>query len=123
MRDTLIIGSSPANEDCAQVGTDDYGSRARKECSAFIELIRRKLGPEPEGASLRIKGQAHDFGTYYEVAVSYDDTNEKATNYAYKVESKAPMKWDAQAKVELGMWETRDIRTQAATKGQGKIRS
>ncbi|MDO8637597.1 MAG: hypothetical protein Q7R34_15420 [Dehalococcoidia bacterium] len=57
-------------------------------------MIRKKLGPEPEGASLGIKSNPHDFGTYYEVLCYYDDENEEAAAYAYRCESESPTHWE-----------------------------
>ena len=68
MRDYFSIGPTPSAEDCAQVGQPDYRRKALAECQRFIELIRKTLGPEPEGAELAIKSFPHDFGTYYEVS-------------------------------------------------------
>ena len=93
-RDYIDIGSGPAYEECAQVGSPDYAQRARSECNRFIELIRRKLGPEPEGAQLSIKSNPHDFGSYYEVVCYYEIDNEAATQYAFRCESDAPANWD-----------------------------
>ncbi|MEX3929771.1 hypothetical protein AB4Y36_38170 [Paraburkholderia sp. BR10936] len=101
MKDVVYIGASPASEHCAQVGTADYSSHARLQCRAFINLIRRELGDEPEGARLGIKGESHEFGTYYEVVCWYDDEDAAATNYAYDAERSAPDMWDAAALEEL----------------------
>lgn len=103
MRDYLEIGSTPAGEDCVQVGSPEYASRYRKECQAFINQLRRQLGPEPEGAVLCVKGFPHDFGTYHEVVCRYDDRYPESVQYAFDCESKAPEYWDHAAKVELGM--------------------
>lgn len=94
MKDTIEIGSSPCDEDCVQVGADSYELLAREECNRFIELIRKKLGPEPEGARLFVKSNPHDFGTYLEVACRFDDENEAATRYAYRCEAEAPATWE-----------------------------
>ena len=51
-RDYIDIGSAPANEDCAQVGSPDYHETGRKECARFLDLIRRTLGDEPPNARL-----------------------------------------------------------------------
>lgn len=64
MRDFINIGSTPCEEDCQQVPYTNP-ELARKESLAFIEAIRKKLGPEPVGASLKIKSFSHDFGTYH----------------------------------------------------------
>ena len=104
MRDSISIGCSPWAEDCAQVGTDNYHQRARKECAAFVNQIRRVVGLEPHGARLRIKSNPHDFGDYLEVECVYDDACETAVNYAFECEGHKGLEyWDAQAKTELGL--------------------
>ena len=67
MRDYLSVGSSPAGEECVQVGCENYRNLARKECQRFIDGIRSYLGKEPKYARLYIKSNPHDFGTYLEV--------------------------------------------------------
>ena len=91
--DYLTIGSSPCEEDCAQVGTEDYRRRSILESNAFIQLIRDSLGLEPTGAKLGIKWFPHDFGSYSEVVVHYNETMEDAVEYAYKVEGNCPTTW------------------------------
>ena len=93
-KDVLAIGSSPCDEDCAQVGSEGYYERAQAECRRFIELLRRTFGPEPEGAELFIKANLHDFGTYYEVACRFDPDAEAAVDYALKCEGDAPPTWE-----------------------------
>ncbi len=94
MKETIEIGSSPSDETCAYVGMDNYEVLAREECERFIALIRKKLGPEPEGARLFVKSNPHDFGTYLEVAVRFDDENKEATRYAYRCDAEAPTTWE-----------------------------
>ena len=93
MRDYTSIGPSPCDEECVQVGTPDYMALARPECQRFLELIRKELGPEPPGAQLRIKSNAHDFGSYLDVVCYFDDQDEEATDYAYRCEADAPQTW------------------------------
>ncbi|MFH1141963.1 MAG: hypothetical protein V1724_09980 [Chloroflexota bacterium] len=94
MRDYVSIGSSPCDEECVQVNErGDYHDAMKTECRRFLDLIRKKLGPEPPGAHLGIKGNPHDFGTYYEVVCYYDDGDEEAAEYAYRCESDAPRTW------------------------------
>ena len=73
-RDTLSIGSTPYGEDCAQVGSTeyDYATRARAECKAFMQQIAKHY-PEPDNGYLKIKANPHDFGTYHELVIVYDD--------------------------------------------------
>ena|SRR3990167_196083 len=95
MKDYMYLGSAPSDEDCVQVGSSNYKERAEEECKRYIDLIRKKLGPEPEGALLRIKWDNHDFGRYAEVCVSYETQNEQAVDYAFRCEAEAPTCWEA----------------------------
>lgn len=94
MQDFIEIGSTPAEEDCAQLGEPDYEKKATEEMRRFIELIRKDLGPEPDGAKLAIKWFPHDFGHYGEVVCYFDEDNKKARDYAFKCEAEAPSKWE-----------------------------
>jgi hypothetical protein len=93
MREYIEIGSSPCDEDCAQVGSENYEARAKEECRRYIGALRATLGEEPEGAHLQVKGNAHDFGTYYEVVCWYDEDIQESVDYAFKCESDGPMTW------------------------------
>jgi hypothetical protein len=93
MRDYINIGPSPCEEECVQLGSDNYRSLAREECSKFIQAIRQKLGEEPEGAELRTKSFPHDFGTYLEVVCWFDDEVPESFDYALACESDSPTTW------------------------------
>ena len=93
MRDYIEIGSTPCEETCQQVPYQDR-ELAMRECRQFVEAIRKVLGPEPEGAQLKVKANPHDFGTYHEVACYYDDNNEAAILYAMRCEDEAPKTWE-----------------------------
>ena len=101
MFDHVSIGPSPTNEQCAQVGEDDYYERSVKECRAYVRQLRRALGEEPEGASLAVKSNSHDFGVYREVACYFADNSQEAVDYAFRAEEQAPAEWDEEARVEL----------------------
>jgi hypothetical protein len=94
MQAYLSLAPAPVEEDCAQVGTDDYPTRARAECRRFIALLRQKFGPEPEGARLAVKTCAHDFGDYFEVVCYFDETLPESVEYAYRCEDNLPATWD-----------------------------
>ena len=98
MREYLEIGSAPHDEDCAQVGTEDYAKRAKRECSLFAQQILKHYG-EPEYGYLTVKGHAHDFGTYYEVRACYDDEDEESTKWVFDIEGDVKgvlATWDAE---------------------------
>jgi len=88
MRDYLMVGPSPSEEDCAQLGQPDYSRRALAECRRFMDQIERHYPvPEHSDAYLTIKRESHDFGTYYEVACVYDMNDQAACNWAFDVEN------------------------------------
>lgn len=95
MLDYIDIGSSPCEEDGVSVDPKkDYLPAMREECNRFIAAIRKKLGPEPEGARLAIRSNPHDFGTYLEVVCYYHDQDEESQAYAFRCEAHAPRTWD-----------------------------
>lgn len=107
MKLEIELGSVPCDENCAQVGSEHYELMARAECERWIKTLRTVIGPEPEGARLRIKSFPHDFGSYYEVVCTVsDDRNAEAVAYAFRCDSEAPTKW-----IPLG-WDYRVETTQ-----------
>lgn len=103
MRDYLSLGPTPSGEDCAQVGSDNYTARARRECKVFKEQLIRTFGEPPFGTGFRIKSNPHDFGSYLDVEVYYEDESDEATEYALDVESGLPCYWDEESKKSLGI--------------------
>lgn len=101
MREYLTIGSSPYGEDCAQVGSDGYDGKSRKECQAYKNQLIRQFGEEPDGARISVKSFPHDFGSYREVICYFDDAKPAAVEYAFKLEGEGPELWDDAAKDEL----------------------
>lgn len=99
--DYITLGGAPPNEDCAQVGSDDYYRRALIECKVYLNLIKRVMGEPPDDARLSIKSFPHEYGTYHEVCVSYKDEDWDSTEYAFRCESDGPANWDEQARREL----------------------
>ena len=93
-QDLVYIGPAPAEEECAQTTDPDYSRKAKVECRAYIEAIRKMVGREPEGARLSVRAESHDFGTHHEVVCYFDANNEVAADYAYRCEAKAPATWE-----------------------------
>lgn len=96
MKDLVFLGPAPADERCAQVGDEGYELRAAEECERYIRLLRATIGPEPQGARLRVKWNDHDLGAYAEVVCEFDDRYQEAFDYAFRCESEAPLKWGDQ---------------------------
>lgn len=100
--DHLDLGSAPSDEDCAQIGVDEnYGARAKRECRALVNQLKRLCGDPPAGARFRIMSNPHDFGTYYSVVIDFDPNNEDAIEYAYRCDEESPSEWDMAARLEL----------------------
>ena len=99
--ESLELGSTPSGEDCVQVGSDSYFDLYIAEAKAYIDQLKRQFPNIPDGVSFGIKSFPHDFGTYHEVVVKYNEDNEEAINFAFDVENNTPEYWDATAKEEL----------------------
>jgi len=101
-RQVLELGSCPYDEDGADITRPGFAERAKRECAALIEQIRRQFGPEPPGTELKTQPKSHEAGTYYEVVVEYGDEDGEA--YALRVEDNLPARWDEEAKRVLEGW-------------------
>jgi len=115
--DHLDLGSAPSDEDCAQVGIDDnYEVRARRECRALINQLKRLCGDPPPAARFRIMANPHDFGTYYSVVIDFDSGDEAAAAYAYRCDEESPDQWDMAARFELDAARQRERDTTATAR-------
>lgn len=97
MRDYIELGSAPIEEDCIQVSSSKpYFEEMRDECRRYKELLN-KVCPIPKStkAYYSIKFFSHDFGGYLEVCIFFDDEDEEACNFAYKLENELPLRWEA----------------------------
>ena len=94
MENFLVLAPAPIEETCVCVGEEDYMPRARAECKRFITLLRKKFGPEPEGAHLAVKSFMHDFGDYLEVVCSFDENLPESVEYALRCEDNLPKTWE-----------------------------
>ena len=103
MRDYLDLSPTPVGEPCAMVEpTGEYMPRMRAECRAFAHQLERTFPQAIEaGCSFRVKSNAHDFGSYLEVQVCFNDNDEHMTHWAYMIENDLPEAWDDQARAEL----------------------
>lgn len=91
--DSLDLGESPYNEDCAQLGSEDYARRAKAEIRAYRQALINMHGEPPDGVELVIKSNPHDFGTYYSLVAYYDPDVEGALQYALLLEGHGPATW------------------------------
>lgn len=94
MVDYMEIGSTPAEEPCAQVDSDDYSEKALEECRRWKAQLLKKFGEPPAGCFLKTKWFNHDFGSYCEVVVGFDDEIPGSLDWALNVEGHLPGSWE-----------------------------
>ena len=92
-RDVITLRPVPAGESCAHVGDSGYAEIAVVQCRRYMALLRLAIGPEPDGARLRVRRSDTDFDPYIDVVVEYDDQNAAASDYALRCERDAPARW------------------------------
>ena len=98
----MEIGATPYDEDCAQVGSENYRKDAMKEMDAYINQLNRSFVlARTYGIAFKQKWFNHDFGSYGEVCIYWNNENEDADIHAYEIERNLPGKWDEEAKKEL----------------------
>ena len=97
MRDYISLGSTPCDESCQQVGDTFDGKQAQIELLAYKHQLQRMF---PEGY-FAIKSFPHDFGSYSEVCVIFDDSDEQSVEIAFAADSACPENWDETATLEL----------------------
>ena len=87
MIETMTIGASPAEEDCARLGrTPDFQRLNRLEVDCYQAALVARYGPPPAGAPCRRDTSDHDFGRYTELALRFESTDEAHASYAERVD-------------------------------------
>ena len=96
MKEYIELGPSPWGEECVPVksGTD-YLPAMLAECDRYKRQLERDFAiPDDMNARYAIKKFPHDFGTYAEVVIFFDDEDEAASEFAYDLESHLPERWE-----------------------------
>jgi len=97
----ISIGATPSGEPCAQLGSNNYEQLSATEIKAYSNQIKRMFPDMPMGIRFKKQANNHDFGVYHELAIQFDENNEEAVEYAYRVDGSVPEYWDEDAKIEL----------------------
>ena len=92
-RDVITLRPAPETEPHARVGDSGSANVGFLQCRRYIALLRLAIGPEPDGARLRVRRSDDDFDPYIDVVVEYDDQNPAASAYALRCEREAPTRW------------------------------
>lgn len=90
--DYITLGPTPPDEDCSQVGSENYSAESTKECKRFAILLLRAF-PPPLNAHMRVRIFPHDFGSYREVVVCYDENDQASSEYAFNLDQSIPSTW------------------------------
>ena len=94
MRDYLPLGPTPWDEECVQVVSGgDYFDAMKSECNRYKELLQIRFHDRPEGVTFAVKTFAHDFGSYCEAAICFDNADESQVSYAIYCERNTPRHW------------------------------
>ena len=124
--ETLEFDTTPINEDCTQVGVENYSELAKNEARRTIAILEKKLlGPNNEAFAaiqgyFTIGGCPHDFGTYYEIRYKFlededcevGDIQACAWDFANFVENNFPMTWDDDEPVNFADYMANKAKTQ-----------
>jgi hypothetical protein len=78
-RNVITLRPVPAAESCAQVGDTGYAEIAFLQRRRYIALLRLAIGPEPDGARLRVRRSDTEFDRDIDVVVEYEDHNAAAS--------------------------------------------
>ena len=94
-RDTLSLGTTcPLSVDGVQVESDkDYLPEMRTEARRFIELLEKRFR-NFDRISYRITSNPHDFGTYLDIDIVYNDEIDESSEQAFFVEGNLPETWE-----------------------------
>lgn len=100
-QDYFNIDSTPTEEKCAQIGSVDT-TVLRLEAIAFRDQLERQFEPFPEGFTIKLNKNYHEFGTYYDLQLWYQDGDETPSLMkALDIESNVPEHWDEEAREYL----------------------
>lgn len=102
MKEYVELGPVPCDEEASQTNAENFTEENIKECRRYKELLESKFPEYPDaGCYFSIKSNPHEFGTYREVAINFDDKNETAGVFASEVENNLPKEWSDTTPVML----------------------
>lgn len=92
--DYLEFDTSPSNEQCVQVGDDNYRQLAILEANILIDQLCRTFPKAVElGLKFKTVWNPHDFGSYLTVNIVYR-TDREDHDFVYEIERNFPENWD-----------------------------
>ena len=97
--DYIEIETTPCNEDCIQVKTDaDYMPEMRLEANKYRYMLYQRFPFINQLAlsgkfGIKIASCSHDFGSYLELRIFFDENDSVLCDAAYFIESNLPENW------------------------------
>jgi len=99
--DYLEFDTSPIEETCAQLGSENFYEDALLEAETFLDQLKRTFPKALEiGIRFKIKWNEHDFGSYPTIRVIYYPDNIEH-EVVYEIEESIPYYWDEISKSKL----------------------
>lgn len=96
MIDFVEIETTPAEEDCAQTGTENYSMISRQEgkrmVAGVLKYFAKEIGEKQIG--FKFHNNPHDFGSYLTIKILFNDNDEEAARLAYLIENELPQTWE-----------------------------
>ena len=87
----MELGLTPSEEDCPQVGEDDYTSDAFSCALRYIGMLENRFPwANKNGIVFLLKAFSHDFGTYHEVVAMHP---EDKIELALLIQNNLPEYW------------------------------
>ena len=114
----LAIAAAPLEEEHSKAGQPDHTERSRLECRIFQRMLERRFPAPNDHVHLVVRCFPHSYGTYREVEACFDDQDEAACEYAYRLERETPAKWDAIALYELQWLERKERFSRSVARGE-----
>lgn len=99
MDNYLELGPVPVDESCVQVDkSNEYLKDMLKECKIYKNMLESKYPNIKDfGCYFSIKDFQHDFGTYIEVVVNYNDEDYESETIALDICNNLPLTWSNEA--------------------------
>ena len=117
MREFIQIGTTPEEEECAQVGISDEVQFKREAIAFRAQIFRENTNLHPS-VGIEVRAFEHDRGMhfrpletgwYHELVLTYPSDNDDARNAAFKLADNLPQEWDFEAKQQIGLIEQDDF--------------
>ena len=100
MRDYMALGPTPCDEPRECLGVYYDAAKARAAVRVYCAQLVRQF-EECDRVMFGIRCESHDFGTYYEAAVYFDNADAIATGQVLKVAAELPVQFDPEAREML----------------------